>query len=120
MVIAASALAVSVCLAGSGTLREFVLWLIPTERIVTRSNLETLVVTRTVQELWYCGSDEQYDHFIVFGHRYAVLRSEQILAEKIRFPFENDGRTVPLTPAQLVNLSPLTVPIKVYHANSDI
>ncbi len=110
MVIAASALAVSVCLAGSGTLREFVLWLIPTEQIVTRSHFETDIVTRTVQELWYCGSDEQYDHFIVFGKRYAVLRSEQIPVEHIRFPFEKDGRTIPLSPEQLVTPSPIAAP----------
>ena len=79
-------------LSSCGEIREGFIMLAGWEQTVSREELLQIYVTRTVNAAYYRGSDEQFDYFTVFGMRYAVPRSENVMDEQYRFPAA-DGRT---------------------------
>ncbi len=87
-----------VSLGGCESARELFYLLIPLEQTVSRDELAQRYYTRTVSEVWYCGSDEKYDYFTLFGQRYAVLRSEECLPGNLRFPMDEKRSKLPLYP----------------------
>ena len=95
---APAVLSVLVCTAGCESARELCCLLLPLEQTVSRDELAKRYYTRTVHAVWYCGSDEQYDHFVLFGQRYAVLRSEESLPGHLRFRVDENRVKIPLRP----------------------
>lgn len=98
LLIAMSVLSVLVCLAGCESARELCCLLLSLEQTVSRDELAKRFYTRTVHAVWYCGSDEQYDHFVLMGQRYAVLRREESLPGQLRFPVDENRAKIPLRP----------------------
>lgn len=95
---AMSVLSILVSTVSCESARELFYLLIPLEQTVSRDELSKMYYTRTVHAVWYCGSDAQYDHFILFGQRYAVLRCEDSLPGYLRFSPDESGAKIPLRP----------------------
>ena len=70
--------------------------LVGCEQTVSREKLMQIYVTRTVTCAGYRGSDAQFDHFTVFGMRYAVPRNENVIGEQYRFPVDSGHEVLPM------------------------
>lgn len=66
------------------------------EQTVSREELLQIYVTRTANAAYYRGSDAQFDYFTVFGMRYAVPRSENVIGEQYRFPVDVGHEALPM------------------------